>query len=124
MNRKVKTLSGIVAVREHISSCPTHRKTLRPENIAPCRSSYGFDVIVRIGMLRYFQHKQVREIIDELRKLDIPPRTVSWLCRVFLRYVVAVHIENAHAIRSLLSNNGGYVLMLDGTGQNGLLSRG
>ena len=119
MNRKVKTLSGIVAVREHVSSCPTHRKTLRPEGMTPYSSSYSFDVIVRIGMLRYFQHKQVGEIIEGFRKLNIPPRTVSWLCRVFLRYVVAVHIESAHAIRSLLSNNGGYVLMLDGTGQNG-----
>ena len=115
----MKTLSGIVAVREHISSCLIHRKLIRPENIAPYRSFHSFDLIVRIGTLRYVQHKQVNEIQDHLRGLNIPDRTISWLCRIFLRYVLAVHIDSAPVIRSILSGNGGYILMLDGTGQNG-----
>ncbi len=119
VTRKVKTLNGIISIREHISSCLIHRKIPRPEIITPPRSSYGFDLNVMIGVLRYFQHKQVKEIMEELWKLDIPPRTVSWLCRVFLRYIVAAHIDSSTIIRSILSSNGGYILMLDGTGQNG-----
>jgi hypothetical protein len=115
----VKTLSGIITVKEHISSCPLHGKLLRPERITPYRSSYSFDLIVRIGMLSYFQHKQVSEIRDELKNIRLPARTVSCVSRLFLKYVIAVHIESAAAIRSILLNNGGYVLMLDGTGQNG-----
>jgi hypothetical protein len=117
--RRVKAPSGVMAVREHVSSCPVHGKLLRPEPITPRRSSHTFDLIVRIGMLRYVQHKQISEIRDELKNLQLPARTVSWLCRLFLKYILAVHLDSAPAIRSLLSSNGGYVLMLDGTGQNG-----
>ena len=33
VNRMVKTVSGIVVVGEHISSCPIQRKNLRPKRM-------------------------------------------------------------------------------------------
>lgn len=110
---------GLVTARDHVSSCSIHRKLLRTGKITPDRSRHSFDLIARIGMLRYMQHKQVAEICDDLRNLRLPARTVSWLSRFFLSYVIAVHLDSAQSIRSILTRNGGYALMLDGTGQHG-----
>ncbi len=55
----------------------------------------------------------------ETRGVHIPSRTANRLCSLFLRYFTAVHIESAPAIRALLERQGGYVLILDGTGHHG-----
>ena len=72
-------------------------------------------------MLRYLQHRQISEICSlmETGGVHIPSRTANRLCRLFLRYFTAVHIDSAPAIRALLKRQGGYVLILDGTGHHG-----
>ncbi len=121
VTRKVKTPSGVRKVRERVCACPAHRKLIRHLPITPPRSPYTFDLIAELGMLRYLKHRQISEICSlmETRGVHIPARTASWLCRLFLRYFTAVHIESAPAIRALLEKQGGYVLILDGTGHHG-----
>jgi len=122
ITRPVKTLSGTVKVRESVCACPVHRKLVRYEpRLTPPRSSYTFDVIAEVGRLRYLQHRQILEIRTALKEngLQIPPRTIDWLCRRFLEYFTAVHIESAPALSGMLRKQGGYVLILDGTGQHG-----
>ena len=121
VTRQVKTPSGVRKVRERVCACPAHGKLIRHPPITPPRSPYTFDLIAGLGMLRYLQHRQISEICSlmETGGVHIPSRTANRLCRLFLRYFTAVHIESAPAIRALLKRQRGYVLILDGTGHHG-----
>ncbi len=122
VNRRVMTPAGARRVRERVCACPVHRKLVRHEpRLTPYGSGYTFGLIAEIGKLRYLQHRQISEICRTMKGqgVRIPARTADWLCRLFLRYFAAVHIESAPAIRELLERQGGYVLILDGTGHHG-----
>ena len=121
VTRQVKTPSGVREVKERVCACPAHGKLIRHPPITPLRSPYTLDLIAWLGMLRYLQHRQISEICSlmETRGVHIPSRTANRLCSLFLRYFTAVHIESAPAIRALLERQGGYVLILDGTGHHG-----
>ena len=122
VTRDVKTPAGVRRVRESVCACKVHRKLVRHEpRLTPPHSAYTFDLIAEVGMLRYLQHRQISEICSlmEKRGIHIPARTASWLCTRFLTYFAAVHIESAPLIRALLERQGGYALILDGTGHHG-----
>lgn len=121
--RTVRTLAGEVRVKEVVLYCPRHpdRVFKAGGQMAPRGSSYGFDLIAKIGRLRYQEHKQVGEIRDEVRLCGarIPRRTVQWLCDRFLEFVVAVHLESMPLLADMFAEEGGYVLHVDGTGTSG-----
>ena len=120
--KKVTTLDGETSVAEVTLFCPRHRSEVyRPERIAPPRSSFGYDLMTEAGRLRCIEHKQVREIGEELsiRGVIVPSRTLHRLCDRFLLHVVAVHMESMNAVAGILRRHGGYVLQVDGTTTKG-----
>ena len=85
VSREVKTQSGIMRVRESVCACPVHGRLIRHEpRLTPPRSTYTFELIAEVGMLRYLQHKQISEICAamKMRGLNIPPRSAGWLYRL------------------------------------------
>jgi len=117
------TLSGKTVTTLVSYYCPDHpEEIIRPSNpLTPKRSIYGYDVIAETGRLRFIENKQIREIHDYFmdRGLNIPTRTIHWLCDRFLHYLMAVHCENMPKINELIKKNGGYVLHIDSSGRRG-----
>ena len=111
---------SVTVVTKH---CVQHPGTVfRPvTSLTPPKSKYGFDVIAEIGMLRFLEHRQTKEIHDRFseRGIYIPERTIQNLCQCFLQYVVAVHLESYPEIATLFRQAGGYVLHVDGTTTKG-----
>ncbi len=65
------------------------------------------------------------EIATALHERGLPllkPRTVQRLTDRFALYHTAVHLESLLRLREVLRRRGGYVLVLDGTGQPGLMT--
>jgi len=89
--------------------------------LVPPKSKYGYDLIAETGQLRFLEHKQIQEIGEELsrRGIDVPERTIQWLCDRFLLYTIAVHWESLPRLSQLFKTQGGYVLHIDGSGKSG-----
>lgn len=125
--RTVTTLEGgRTILREALTHCVDHPgRVHRSEDLmdmTPPRSAYGWDVVVHIGLQRFSEHRQVSEISKDLlvaHGVDVPERTVHHLATRFIEYWTAVHIESIESIRDALEGNGGYVLHLDATQENG-----
>ena len=84
------------------------------------RQRYSYDLIVYVGLARYLRNKQRQEIRAELHDelgIDLPEASVSKLCDRFLRYLEALHLTRAPALREAMRE--GYPLHLDATSENG-----
>lgn len=121
--RPIITSNGEQSVTSVTKRCTHHLGTVfRPVTaLTPPKRKYGFDIIAEIGISRFLEHRQVKEVHEHFLKrgICIPERTIQNLCQCFLRYVVAVHIEGIPRIARLLEENGGYVLHVDGSTTNG-----
>jgi hypothetical protein len=89
--------------------------------LVPPGSKYGFDLIAETGQLRFLEHKQIQEIVEEFssRGIGVPGRTVQWLCDRFLLFIIAVHWESLPRLSQLFRTQGGYVLHIDSSGKCG-----
>lgn len=90
--------------------------------LTPLHLRYGWDIIARIGVLRWLKHQQLSEIQDELSyaySLHIPQRTIDCIAQRFLLYHTAVHIESAPALMDSIRKQGIFVLHVDSTQQDG-----
>lgn len=89
------------------------------------RQRYGYDLIVYVGLARYLRNQQREEIRTELSHehgIELSHGSVSNLCDRFLRYLEALHLTRAPALR--LAMEEGYPLHFDATcehGKGGLL---
>ena len=75
-----------------------------------------------MGQRRFLAHRQFPEIEEELteRRVRVPIRTLQWLADRYALYTVAVHLESlALLAKKLQETQGGYVLLIDGTGKAG-----
>lgn len=84
------------------------------------RQRYSYDLIVYVGLARYLRNKQRQEIRAELhdeRGIELADASVSTLCDRFLRYLEALHLRRAPALRAAMRE--GYPLHLDATSENG-----
>lgn len=52
-------------------------------------------------------------------RISIPDTTAQRLCKRFLKYFIAVHLESTPQIKEKIDQNGGYVLQIDGTQNHG-----
>jgi hypothetical protein len=115
--------SGDTPIMEITRRCPEHPgQSFPPEqNLVPPKSRYGYDLIAEIGQLRFLENKQIQEIDEELsrRGIDVPERTIQWLCDRFLLYIIAVHWESLPRFSQIFKKQGGYVLHIDGSGKSG-----
>lgn len=115
--------SGTTTITEVTKHCPDHPdRSFPPEQaLVPPGSKYGYDLIAETGQLRFLEHKQIQEIVEEFsrRGIGVPDRTVQWLCDRFLLYIIAVHWESLPRLSQLFKAQGGYVLHIDSSGKCG-----
>ena len=113
------------------SYCPDHKylgeknnQILRYEsNLAALIVDKGyrvtFDLVVKIGRLRYEDHRQLREIQSFLKcssaKLDLQISTIGMIAKRFLEFCQLLHQSRETEIRESLVVNGGYFLHFDGS---------
>jgi hypothetical protein len=87
----------------------------------PARATFGYDVIVRVGLERFLRYRQRDEIRAALAAegVDLSEAQVSLLGRRFLEYLEALHRERAPKLRAALAADGGWPMHVDATGEDG-----
>ena len=122
VTRTVVDADRLLPITEVFRYCPRHRSRIfAPDPITPPKSTHTFDLIARVGQRRFLAHQQFSEIQEELaeRGVQVPSRTLQWLADRFTLYTVAVHLESLALLARKLQEQGGYVLLIDGTGKAG-----
>ena len=83
---------------------------------------YGFDVVAKVGIQRFLHCRQRQEIqaeIDSMIGVSIPEGTIQTLIGRFMDVMRGVHEENIPKLREIFENDGGYILHVDGTCEEG-----
>jgi hypothetical protein len=122
---------GQFEVRETIHVCAagcrhssgmlvTRRAVSLAERIMPGRV-VGYDVMVRVGLLRFYHHRQRGEVRQALAAEGVPlsEGEVSNLSRLFLDYLEALHDNRSEQIKAALTSDGGWPMHVDATGESG-----
>jgi hypothetical protein len=126
VTRLVQDADRPLYITEVFLHCPKHpRRVFVPDPITPPKSIYTFDLIARVGQRRFLAHRQFPEIEEELaeRGVRVPLRTLQWLADRYALFTTAVHLESlATLARQLQEQQGGYVLLIDGTGKAGRMT--
>jgi hypothetical protein len=128
-DKTVQTLDRVVSIAIRPGRCPqatcpgSHMRLLsaQAQQIALPGSTYGYDVVVRIGWLRQSQHATYREIHTDLsRALSISPSHVPYLYQHFYLPLLACH-ERQHRDRlsHIAKQHGGLIVSLDGLAPQG-----
>ena len=78
-----------------------------------------FDLVVKIGRLRYDDHRQLKEIKSYLKcssaKMDLQLSTIGMIAKRFLDFCQLLHKRYEREIRADIIANGGYFLHFDGS---------
>ncbi|HMK67098.1 MAG TPA: hypothetical protein VK433_01025, partial [Stellaceae bacterium] len=87
----------------------------------PAHATFGYDVIVRVGLERFVHYRQREEIRTLLAAegIDASEGQISLLGARFLEYLEALHRNRATALRTALASDGGWPMHLDATGEDG-----
>jgi hypothetical protein len=87
----------------------------------PPRATFGYDVIVRVGLERFVHYRQRNEIRALLAAegVDASDGQISLLAARFLDYLEALHRDRAPALRAALASDGGWPMHVDATGEDG-----
>ena len=132
LRRRVVTLAhGVLIATEATRVC--RRRCRHPNGtlvrvrsdvvagLVPPAGTFGYDVIVRVGLQRYLEHRQREEIQEDLRHLGVTVSTgeITVLARRFLDCLRALHEARAPALAEALLADGGWPLHVDATGENG-----
>jgi len=89
-----------------------------------------FDLVVKVGRLRYDDHRQLEEIQGYLKcspaKIDLPLSTIGMIAKRFLEFCSLLHKKYEPLILNDITQNGGFYLHFDGSteascGKNNLL---
>jgi hypothetical protein len=121
--RRLTTLDEVVQLtlvvrRCRTPACARFRRPYRPEAESALglpHGEFGLDVIALVGRLRYWEHRSVPEIHQELvaRGVAVAERTVGHLIERY-EELVALRLTDAARLRDRLTREGGVVLALDG----------
>lgn len=82
----------------------------------------GYDIIARVGLLRFVEHRQreeIRTLLQQQHGIELSTGAISGLSRRFLLYLEALHEARAPALRAALAQDGGWPLHIDATGEDG-----
>ena len=125
---------GSIAAQEVWLGCPNqcvwhhdnhpirvYRSQQLAQLVAP-RQKYGFDVLAKVGTLRYIECRQRREIqayFETTQDLHIPDGTIQELIVRFANTMVALHEHHIGRLRQMIEASGGYILHVDGTCEGG-----
>jgi hypothetical protein len=87
----------------------------------PARATFGYDVIVRVGLERFVHYRQRDEIRATLgaEGVELSEAQISLLGRRFLGYLEALHCARAPELRAALAADGGWPMHVDATGEDG-----
>lgn len=115
---------GKFKARETIKQCKKCKEKYPCEalkSLVPYRCTYGFDVIVYIGMALFVSHKSDIVVQEELAKknITISLRHIGYLSKRFIVYLSIAHKECQTQIKQHMHLKGGYILHLDGTCEGG-----
>ena len=121
--RTVTTLAGVVRLRLQVRrcvnrACHRYHQAYGPEDESSWalpQSEFGFDVIARVGALRFGEHRSVPEIHHDLRRRGVPiaERTVTHLVQRY-EELVTLRLTDQPRLRERLARQGDVVLALDG----------
>lgn len=79
----------------------------------------SIDLVVKVGLLRYRDNRQLQEIQSFLKcssaRIDLPISTIGLVSKRFLEYCRLLHKKYEFKIVQDISCNGGYVANFDGT---------
>lgn len=77
------------------------------------------DLVVKVGLLRYRDNRQLEEIQSFLKcssaRIDLPISTIGLVAKRFLEYCKLLHEKYEFKIKNDINSNGGYVAHFDGT---------
>jgi len=130
-SRQGKTLAhGHFGARESVYTCahgcqhPNGRKVTAHclRDLLLPASVVGYDVMVRVGVKRFLEHRQREEIRrDLIEEYDIGLSTgeVSHLTKRFVQYVGRLHRARAPLLKAVLVSDGGWPMHVDATGEHG-----
>jgi hypothetical protein len=111
---------GAFRAKEIVLECPYDKTVFTSPQLralAPAQCTYGFDVIVHIGMSLFVHCCNEREIMKDLaaRNIFISEREIGYLGRKFVIYLALAHRESREQLVDSMTNRGGYILHVDGT---------
>lgn len=113
-------LLGNVDIRVIIKRCPQSKKAYYPEQyqkLIPFNGIYGYDIIIKVGMLRYIELLQDIKIQEQIlieENIFIPLSTIGHLSKKYIDYISSIHYSNAGLLKKYFESNG-LVLTQDGT---------
>jgi len=111
---------GAFYAKETVLQCP-HDKAVFPcsrlRSLVAAQCTYGFDVIVEVGMALFVHGRNEREIMKDLaaQNVFISEREIGYLGRKFVVYLALAHRESEEQLVRSMTKRGGYMLHVDGT---------
>ena len=77
------------------------------------------DLVVKVGLLRYRDNRQLEEIQSFLKcssaRIDLPISTIGLVAKRFLEYCKLLNEKYEFKIKNDINSNGGYIAHFDGT---------
>lgn len=133
VKRVVATLKhGIFRTQERVRVCTarcTHpsgelvtRRSEALQQLVPVGANYGYDLEVFVGLERFVHHRQREEIRSALQVehgILLSSGEVSVLTKRFLSHLEELHLAHTESIRQAFTQDGGYPLHIDATGEDG-----
>jgi len=111
---------GAFEAKEVVFECPND-KIVFPSSqlraLAAVKCTYGFDVMVQVGMSLFVDCRNEQEIMRDLafRNIFISAREIGYLGRKFVIYLALAHRESREQLIHSMAKRGGYILHVDGT---------
>jgi hypothetical protein len=128
-DKTVQTLDRLLSIatrpgRCPHATCPGSRLRLRSaeaQRLAPPSSTYGYDVLVRIGWLRQHQRATYSEIhLDLSARLSISEAHVRYLYQHYYLPLLACHERQQRGrLAQVAQEQGGLIIALDGLAPQG-----
>lgn len=86
-------------------------------HLVPHRCSFGYDILVHVGIAAFVDCRTEREIrLDlEQKNVAISAAEIAYLAKKFIVYLALAHRDSTAMLRNFMDRRGGYVLHLDGT---------
>ncbi len=123
--RPVGIMLGRPLLRHHIKKCPACGREYGYEHmdqlVPPC-ANYAYDVIAEVGLGRFSNCLQNREIKKDIQKrfrLSLPESSIKEMADAFLDCFAAAHYGKVDNLREIIDGQGGYVGHFDGTCEAG-----
>jgi hypothetical protein len=111
---------GAFWAKQTVLFCPNDQKIFKSEqlyNLVPKGGTFGFDVIVEVGVALFVHCRNNQAVMAELatKNVFISEREISCLGRKFIIYLALAHRQSQLTLREYLTGRGGYILHVDGT---------